>query len=417
MSVTFISGLSPMINSFLDEKHALGYKYEENERYLKKFDALCADRFPEIDTVTKEAGLAWAIANADEGKAGLTRRMSPVRELGRFIIRSGKNAFVIPPECGKVPYRNYIPYIFSDEELGCLFQAADNFRYNELFPENSLEVPVILRLLYACGLRPYEARMILRENIDLDKGTIFIPESKKLKDRIVPMDDAMLSICRKYDEEIRSIIPDSDYFFPCQGRIQHFHNRHWLATVMRRCSLNAEITDGSGAIAPRPYDLRHTFNSGVILINLDYWRKNNIQNKTLNYIFGNKEKCLWHDQDSLNVVLAGSVLFADFRYNLTQGFLFDKTQLKINSDYYNQIDRAIENPCLIHYCASYKPWHFECNSPFKALWRENYKQVFGKKCPLTFKNKGTARIKWCIKFILNTLKIKKYADFRKSIVE
>lgn len=159
------------------------------------------------------------------------------------------------------------------------------------------------------------------------------------------------------------------------------------------------------------------FNSGVILINLDYWRKNNIQNKTLNYIFGNKEKCLWHDQDSLNVVLAGSVLFADFRYNLTQGFLFDKTQLKINSDYYNQIDRAIENPCLIHYCASYKPWHFECNSPIKALWRENYKQVFGKKCPLTFKNKGTARIKWCIKFILNTLKIKKYADFRKSIVE
>ncbi len=158
------------------------------------------------------------------------------------------------------------------------------------------------------------------------------------------------------------------------------------------------------------------FNSGVMLINLEYWRNNEIQDKTLNYIFNNREKCLWHDQDALNAVLAESVLFADFRYNLTQGFLFDKAQLKISSDYYSQIDLAIENPSLIHYCASYKPWHIECNSPFKALWRKNYKYAFGKKCPLMFKNKGTERIKWCIKFVLNTLHIKKYADFRKSIV-
>lgn len=259
MNAKFVSGLSPMITAFLDEKHALGYKYEENERYLRNFDALCAEHFPEIATVTMEAGMAWAVANANEGKAGLTRRMSSVRELARFIIRSGKEAFIIPPECGKVPYRNYIPYIFSEEELGLLFQAADNFRNNERFPANSLEVPVMLRLLYACGLRPYEVRMILRKNIDLEDGTIFIPESKKMKDRIVPMDAAMLSLCRKYDEEIRTIIPDSDYFFPCQGKVQHFHNRHWLANVMRRCLLNAEITDGSGTIAPRPYDLRHTF--------------------------------------------------------------------------------------------------------------------------------------------------------------
>lgn len=159
------------------------------------------------------------------------------------------------------------------------------------------------------------------------------------------------------------------------------------------------------------------FNSGVILINLEYWRNSGIQNRTLSYIFRNKEKCLWHDQDALNAVLAGAVDFADFRYNLTQGFLFDKEQLKIDSKHYPKIDSAIKSPCLIHYCATYKPWHIECNSPFKKLWRQSYKKTFGKNCRLLFKNKGTARIKWCIKLVLNTLKIKKYADFRKSIVE
>ena len=101
--------------------------------------------------------------------------------------------------------------------------------------------------------------MILRENINLDNGTIFIPESKKMKDRVVTMDETMLSICQKYDNEIRMIFPNSEYFFPCYGKTQHCHNRHWLAEITRRCMLNASIIDGSRAIAPRPYDLRHTF--------------------------------------------------------------------------------------------------------------------------------------------------------------
>ena len=159
------------------------------------------------------------------------------------------------------------------------------------------------------------------------------------------------------------------------------------------------------------------FNSGVILINLDWWRKNNVQNTTLKYISENQEKCLWHDQDALNYILNGTVAWLDFRYNLTQGFLFDKQKLKIDEKYKNAISSAIKNPCLIHYCAAYKPWHIECNSPFKKLWRQSYKKTFGKKCRLTFKNKRKSKLKWCIKFVLNTLHIKHYADFRKSIVD
>ena len=143
MSSQFTSSLAPMITAFVNEKHTLGYKYEENERYLHNFDKMCAKQFPLIDTVTKEAGLAWAIANPNEGKSGYARRLCPIRELSRFIIRSGKTAFVIPPEYGKLPYRSYIPYIFSEDELERLFQASDKYRYNEQAPYNSMEVPIL----------------------------------------------------------------------------------------------------------------------------------------------------------------------------------------------------------------------------------------------------------------------------------
>lgn len=159
------------------------------------------------------------------------------------------------------------------------------------------------------------------------------------------------------------------------------------------------------------------FNSGVILVNLDWWRKNDVQDKALKFISENPDKCIWHDQDALNYVLNGTIVWADFRYNLTQGFLFDKPKLEIDEKYRNDIDSAIQKPCLIHYCAAYKPWHIECNSPLKKLWRMQYKNTFKKNCRLTFKNKGSAKIKWCLKFVLNALHIKKYADFRKSLIK
>ena len=258
MKRTFNSKLADTIEAFIEQKHSSNHKYVENERYLSGFDAMCVEKFPDADTVTREAGLAWAEAHPGEGKAGLARRLSPVRELARYILRSGKDAFIIPKQCGKVPFRTFVPYIFTKEELGKLFEAADEITPLDRYPLNHLEVPVMLRLIYACGLRPYEGREILRENIDLDKGVIFIPESKKFRDRLVVMDEFMLKMCRQYDQEARKIMPDSLYFFPCHGTVNPCHGRDWLDRIMDRCLINSGIYDYTGQ-KPRPYDLRHTY--------------------------------------------------------------------------------------------------------------------------------------------------------------
>ena len=157
------------------------------------------------------------------------------------------------------------------------------------------------------------------------------------------------------------------------------------------------------------------FNSGVMLINLDWWRKNNITEKCLDYIAKEPDACLWHDQDALNHVLDGTVFWADFRYNFTQGFFFDKKDMCIDEHFYSEIDTAKKNPCIIHFSSAYKPWHIECNHPLKMQYRNFYKQYTGQKLHLLYKQTGLARIKWFLKRILNNLHIRKYADFRKPI--
>lgn len=255
------SKLAPIINAFLEQKHTLGFKYLENERYLSKFDSMCYEKFPNEATITPKMGMAWAVSREGENKGGFARRMSSVRELAKFIQRSGGTAFVIPSDFGKIPYRNYIPHIFSEKELMAIFRAADNLVLNEKFPFSSLQPPVYLRLLYACGLRPYEGRLILRKNIDLVEGTIFIPESKRLKDRVVIMDVNMLKICRDYHKQAMDIDPTNEFFFPNQkntGTKNQFHDRHWGAYILNMCLTNAGVTEFAGN-RPRPYDLRHTF--------------------------------------------------------------------------------------------------------------------------------------------------------------
>lgn len=56
------------------------------------------------------------------------------------------------------------------------------------------------------------------------------------------------------------------------------------------------------------------FNAGVLLINLDYWRKNNISNRLIGYLAENYKKCYYLDQDVLNAVLHDSKIFLPHKF-------------------------------------------------------------------------------------------------------
>lgn len=151
------------------------------------------------------------------------------------------------------------------------------------------------------------------------------------------------------------------------------------------------------------------FNSGILLINVDYWRKNSIQQKCIDFVLGNKEICLWHDQDALNKILNGTVKFCHIKYNVYE-HLYEKEN-NYPALFNNEIKEAVENPVIIHFCSGRKPWTFESRCPFTAIWLKLYKQLFGKNCRLIHRYKGKTRILWRLKEIIHKLGIKKYEEF------
>lgn len=107
------------------------------------------------------------------------------------------------------------------------------------------------------------------------------------------------------------------------------------------------------------------FNSGVMLINLNYWRIHKIANILIQYIKEHPHKCVFPDQDALNIVLENKVVYLDYTYNLQELWLTERDNVKFHFSKWPELDKACIDPVIVHYCVINKPWFVECINPFK----------------------------------------------------
>ena len=252
------SKFSDRITDFVDYKHSLGHSYEESCRILWKFDLFCCDRFPEKSSFDRDIAMAWLEMRDTEGRAGHRNRIMVLREFARYLSAIGDTAYLIPISMtAKSP--RYMPHIFTVTEIAAFFYGADHFIPHKDAPARHLVVPVFYRLLYCCGLRPAEARLLRNENVDLVRGVLYIEESKGHKDRIVVLSESMLALCVTYDQRADTIYPDRKYFFQSpSARGDGMYSMEWMIPTFRRFLHSAGIF-GYAGVTPRTYDLRHSF--------------------------------------------------------------------------------------------------------------------------------------------------------------
>jgi lipopolysaccharide biosynthesis glycosyltransferase len=120
------------------------------------------------------------------------------------------------------------------------------------------------------------------------------------------------------------------------------------------------------------------FNSGVMLIDLDRWRTQNIENKLLDYIRQKKGKIQQGDQGVLNYVLAHDIYCLEPKYNaVTIFFDFSYQEMLIYrkppEGYYTEteIQEAVDNPVIIHYTTSFlsrRPWITGSKRKYHEVW-------------------------------------------------
>ena len=122
---------------------------------------------------------------------------------------------------------DYVPYIFNDIELNCIFESADNIVQKDpkADPYLVIEFPVILRLLYSCGLRIGETVKISMNDVDLDGGILRLINTKGNKQRLVPMSAPMTDILYKYCMAMNLIGRNNIWLFPSSKNEGHISDR------------------------------------------------------------------------------------------------------------------------------------------------------------------------------------------------
>jgi len=246
------------IESLLKEKRTSGFDYHTEELLLLRFDRYCNERKLQNAVITKDFLQDWCMRLDTECNSQLSKRIKVIRQLLFHMASLGVEAYIPRND---VHSEVVIPHIFTENELGELFKAVD-----EYIPESpsfvhrrmANEYRILFRIIYCCGLRNSECCGIPSECVDMDTGTLMVLDSKGHKDRLVKMADDLTELCRRYWEYIRMKLGYSPkWFFPGKNPNNHIPNttvdsvftRFWEATPSAPHCNNK----------PTPHDLRFTF--------------------------------------------------------------------------------------------------------------------------------------------------------------
>jgi lipopolysaccharide biosynthesis glycosyltransferase len=137
------------------------------------------------------------------------------------------------------------------------------------------------------------------------------------------------------------------------------------------------------------YDLSYGyFNAGALLINLKFWRENNVAKSIIQLLSDNDSRIKYHDQDALNLVLhkkrfalspQWNMLYQYFTHNLYEKVFSEQEERNIEQ-YSTLLKKEINDPTIIHYSSKPKPWELNCYHP----WQSEYYNYA--KLSLNFKN-------------------------------
>lgn len=141
------------------------------------------------------------------------------------------------------------------------------------------------------------------------------------------------------------------------------------------------------------------FNSGVMYLNLDAMRRDELSSKLVEAKMKSTDNSLM-DQHVLNEVFGGNKILLDYRYNtlyvnLRRAHYFHSLSLDIVNEFckqeYCNWEDILNKSIIVHYSSFDKPWKYDDVAGVE-LWNDYYKKSLVSDIPLSRKHLGVSKI-------------------------
>lgn len=242
---------------YVDHKKSLGYKFQVSSYYrLRQIDNFFKTYELKNPILTKKMVNDYVSKRGNESTKTQHQRMSTIRQFALFMNTLEFNFYVFPKNEFVKIRDNFIPYIFTHKEISNIWSIIDTLSLAENSEYDTLIYPMLLRMLYGCGLRINEALTLHKTDINLKNGVITINKAKNNITRLVPMSETLTDYCCNYVKKMAFDMKTKGYFYPAPDAQKY--KSVSILNDFRRILLKAGIIS-SGSVNPRIHDLRHTF--------------------------------------------------------------------------------------------------------------------------------------------------------------
>ncbi len=146
--------------------------------------------------------------------------------------------------------------------------------------------------------------------------------------------------------------------------------------------------------------------SGVLIINLKYFRKHNLSTRIIEFSIKHHERVNFPDQDAINYVCHDTKIMLPLKYDMLAPFFTDKEFIDTHTE---EVKDMLDDPRIIHY-AGCNPWIIRKDKHYyhNEFWK--YAKKVGDIKP-KYCNPLHIRIRITIKGILGMIGIKQFKKY------
>lgn len=253
---SFKSSLAPLMEQFVQEKRAVGYRYEAGAATLMHLDRFLVTE-AQHDTGWSRSNLQrWLAKRPMESARTQQTRFTAARQFGAFLCRLGHPAYVPDRALAAREHASFSPYIFTQPQVRRLLQEVDRLAPSAHSPFRHLVMPEVFRLLYGCGFRLGEVLKLQVADVDLNRGILTVRQGKFGKDRLVPPALPLVRRLQSYHTATGARAPDAFFFPSYRGGPCRLGS---VYVMFRQLLFRCAIPHGGRGQGPRVHDLRHTF--------------------------------------------------------------------------------------------------------------------------------------------------------------
>jgi integrase len=250
-----MSPIHKAVEDYLALRRRLGFKLHMEGRWLQQLAVFLVQRGS--CRITTRLALEWATQPAHALPAHQARRLSVVRTFAQYRAAHDPRTEVPPLGLLAHRYQRKQPYIYTDDEIGRLLQAA-----RQLPSQTGLRsrtYTTLLGMLVVTGMRISEVVGLDRDDVDLTKAVLTIRKTKFGKSRLVPLHPSTQRALKRYADDRDRILqkPMTTSF------LRGDHGGRLTVNVVEqtfvKLSRQVGLRGPSDRRGPRLHDLRHRF--------------------------------------------------------------------------------------------------------------------------------------------------------------